>query len=313
MSSEAVNCEVVVAPGKASSGTDRFFSLQEPNDYPTNEDSLVSQTTNGTSINISDNELSDRQGVWWVEDTTNPACWNCLGPVNPCKLICVRLRATESKCCAGGNKSDRLDFAQKLASESPLTRAVHCFIALTITTAIEACVATVIASFTDTIRVVPLLSSFIAVISAVSGNIGLICSASTIRALQAGFITPLSRNDWPWDLLRNKEFVKSNVAAVFMAIYTAVLVGCVGAILGVVFKDALGGASLPVFAFVLVLCQFLAGCMAGLIGNTIPLYFHRDGVDPCTVAGPGETALQDSVGTVLLFALGGTLLAATSS
>ena len=160
---------------------------------------------------------------------------------------------------------------------------------------------------------IPLLASFIGVISAVSGNIGLITSAGTIRALNSGHMPPLGRNDWPWDLLKNKEFVKSNFAAVLMALYTAFLVGAVGAILGVVYPDSLGEANLAVFALVLALCQFLAGCMAGLIGNTIPLYFHRDDVDPCTVAGPGETALQDSVGTVLLFVLGAGLLSVHSA
>merc|ERR1719487_1342172 len=143
-----------------------------------------------------------------------------MGPVNPCYPVCVALRRYDEKPNHLGGKCCK-DFAGDLAKQSPWSRALGCFAALTVTTVIEACVGTVVANYTDTIRVIPLLTSFIGIISAVSGNIGLIASAATIRALQAGHMKPLGRNDWPWALLFNKEWVKSYLSTLVMALYTA--------------------------------------------------------------------------------------------
>lgn len=138
----------------AISGAHKFTTADESTPTPlvTIESFIGSDLESGGSdVEGSDNEIMAKSASadndaslqrLTGDDPRSPACWSCLGPVNPCRAVCVKLRAVESKCCPEGGKK-QINFAEQMSSQSPMRRAVNCFVALTITTAIEACVATV--------------------------------------------------------------------------------------------------------------------------------------------------------------------------
>jgi magnesium transporter len=135
----------------------------------------------------------------------------------------------------------------------------------------------VIARFDQVLTEVILLASFMPVISAVSGNVGLQAAAIVVRGLDTGHVR-LQR----WGAQLRKELA----TALLMAVTCGIVLGTVGAIwsrhwpFGVV----IGGA---------LICSMLT---AGLMGTVIPMLSRRLGFDPATTAGPFETAFQDVVG-----------------
>ena len=99
-------------------------------------------------------------------------------------------------------------------------------------------------------------------------------------------------------------------SSAFMSAFTAGLTGLVAFTMAKVWPDKVGAVGAVSFAAVVAFAQMCSGLCAGLLGSTLPLYFAREGIDPATACGPGETALQDSIGTTLLFALARGLLGA---
>ena len=94
----------------------------------------------------------------------------------------------------------------------------------------------------------------------------------------------------------------------WMAAITAVLTFSCGIALAYAYPSNVGDASPAVFAAVVGLSQLVSSVFAGFIGCSLPMYFSRDGIDPANCTGPGETAFQDSVGTLLLVFLSSALL-----
>lgn len=145
------------------------------------------------------------------------------------------------------------------------------------TMCIELLAGTVISHFDDVLKKVILLASFMPVISAISGNVGLQAAAITVRAVDSG--TSNRKNLWP-------SLKKEGATALLMAIVCGFVLGIVGAIWSkhLPFGIVIGGA---------LTCSMLT---AGLMGTMIPMFSKRLGFDPATTAGPFETAFQDVVG-----------------
>lgn len=157
------------------------------------------------------------------------------------------------------------------------------------TMAIELCAGLVISRFDHVLKEVILLASFMPVISAISGNVGLQAAAIVVRGLDTGHIS--LRN---WGRAVRKELA----AGLIMALVCGGILGAIGTIwsrhsaFGVVVGSAMT-------------CAILT---AGFMGTIIPMLSKRIGFDPATTAGPFETAFQDVIGFAVFLWLASLLL-----
>ncbi|HEY7034549.1 MAG TPA: magnesium transporter [Thermomicrobiales bacterium] len=135
----------------------------------------------------------------------------------------------------------------------------------------------VIARFDEVLTEVILLASFMPVISAVSGNVGLQAAAIVVRGLDSGHVTG---DRW------RREVGRELATTLLMALVCGLTLGLVGAVWSrhLPFGLVIGGA---------MTCSMLT---AGFMGTVIPMLSKRLGFDPATTAGPFETAFQDVVG-----------------
>lgn len=157
------------------------------------------------------------------------------------------------------------------------------------TMAIELCAGLVISRFDHVLQQVILLASFMPVISAVSGNVGLQAAAIVVRGLDTGHV---SLKHW------RRQVTKELATALLMALGCGLVLGAVGAIWSqhLPFGIVIGGA---------LTCSMLT---AGLMGSVIPMLSKRVGFDPATTAGPFETAFQDVIGFAVFLWLASLLL-----
>lgn len=145
------------------------------------------------------------------------------------------------------------------------------------TMAIELGAGAVIAQFDGVLQKIILLASFMPVISAISGNVGLQAAAIVVRGLDTGHV---SLRHW------GKQVTKELSTSFLLALACGVVLGTIGAIWSghVPFGIVIGGA---------LLCSMMT---AGMMGSIIPMLSKRLGFDPATTAGPFETAFQDVIG-----------------
>ncbi|HEX3935757.1 MAG TPA: magnesium transporter, partial [Puia sp.] len=145
------------------------------------------------------------------------------------------------------------------------------------TMAIELLAGLVISHFDGVLKRVILLASFMPVISAISGNVGLQAAAITVRAVDAG----VSKSKSLWKPIR-----KETATTLLMAMVCGLTLGVIGIVWSkkIPFGMVIGGA---------MTCSMVT---AGLMGTIIPVISKRLGFDPATTAGPFETAFQDVVG-----------------
>ncbi len=151
------------------------------------------------------------------------------------------------------------------------------------TMAIELCAGAIISRFDGVLRDVILLASFMPVISAVSGNVGLQAAAIVVRGLDTGHV---SLDNW-------MQTVRRELAT---ALTIALVAGVSLAVVAVVWSRRLP------FCLVVGVAMTCAIVTAGFMGAVIPMLSKRLGFDPATTAGPFETAFQDVIGfTVFLW------------
>jgi magnesium transporter len=157
------------------------------------------------------------------------------------------------------------------------------------TMAIELAAGLVIARFDAVLTEVILLASFMPVISAISGNVGLQAAAIVVRGLDTGHV---SLQRW------GAQVAKELQTALLMALTCGLVLGTIGAIWSqhVPFGVVIGVA---------LTCSMLT---AGFMGTVIPMLSKRLGFDPATTAGPFETAFQDVVGFAVFLWLASLLL-----
>jgi magnesium transporter len=143
--------------------------------------------------------------------------------------------------------------------------------------AIELGAGVVISRFDAVLLDVILLASFMPVISAISGNVGLQAAAVVVRGLDTGHV---SLRHW------GRQVSKELETSLLLAIACGLILGVIGAIWSqhIPFGIVIGGA---------LICSMLT---AGFMGAIVPMISKRLGFDPATTAGPFETAFQDVIG-----------------
>lgn len=145
------------------------------------------------------------------------------------------------------------------------------------TMAIELFAGGVISKFSGVLREVILLASFMPVISAISGNVGLQAAAIVVRGLDTGHV---SMRGWARALRREMG------ASLFMAMMSGLVLGGVG-----IFWS--GHLMFGVVVGIGMMCSMFT---ASIMGTLIPMFSKRLGFDPAATAGPFETAFQDVIG-----------------
>lgn len=174
--------------------------------------------------------------------------------------------------------------AEELESKSPVQIALLRLPWVLITLGVEFIAGIIIARFDYTLSRVILLTSFMPVISAISGNTGLQAAAITVRALDTGHAS-LSR--W-W------EPVKRNVqTTIIIGLFCGLAIGTIG----------LFWFGKVLFGLVVGVSMFISINISGLVGTTVPMISKRLGFDPAITAGPFETAFQDVVGISIFLLL----------
>lgn len=179
--------------------------------------------------------------------------------------------------------------AEAMARRSPLEAARLRLPWLLVTLGVELFAGVVISRFDEVLTRVILLASFMPIISAISGNVGLQAAAIVVRGLDTGHVT---LKGW-WGAVR-----KELVTAFLMALVVGTVLGSIGVVWS-------GKAS---FGLVIGTAQMAAMLTAGLMGTLFPLVSKRLGFDPATTAGPFETAFQDVVGFAVFLWLASQLL-----
>lgn len=167
--------------------------------------------------------------------------------------------------------------AEAMARRSPLEAARLRLPWLLVTLGVELLAGVVISRFDEVLTRVILLASFMPIISAISGNVGLQAAAIVVRGLDTGHVT---LQGW-WAAVR-----KELATAFLMAVVVGTVLGGIG----------VAWSGKTSFGLVIAAAQVAAMLTAGLMGTLFPLVSKRLGFDPATTAGPFETAFQDVVG-----------------
>ncbi|HVY73489.1 MAG TPA: magnesium transporter [Puia sp.] len=156
------------------------------------------------------------------------------------------------------------------------------------TMVIELIAGMIISHFDSILQKIILLASFMPVISAISGNVGLQAAAITVRALDVESTN--KKNIWV--SLRKEGFT-----TLLMAIACGFVLGTIGAV---------WSKHMP-FGIVIGIALTCSMLTAGLMGTLIPSVSKKLGFDPATTAGPFETAFQDIIGFAVFLGLATTL------
>jgi magnesium transporter len=157
------------------------------------------------------------------------------------------------------------------------------------TMAIELLAGLVIARYSWVVQEVKLLPSFMPVISAISGNVGIQAAAIVVRGLETGHVSLTNR----W-----RSVAKELQTSLLIAL-------CCGLVLGTVGAFWSQHATFGVVIGVAMTCSIMT---AGALGTVVPMLWKRLGFDPAATAGPFETAFQDVIGFAVILWLASMLL-----
>jgi magnesium transporter len=174
--------------------------------------------------------------------------------------------------------------AEELESKSPFQVAWLRLPWVLITLAIQFLAGVVIHYYDETLAKVLLLTSFMPIISAISGNTGLQASAMTVRALATGGI---SLNRWAEPVKRSLKI------SVIIGSICGLIIGAIGAM----------WYGKLVFGLVVGISMCISINISAFVGTTTPLLSKRLGFDPAITVGPFETAFQDVVGITVFLSL----------
>lgn len=144
----------------------------------------------------------------------------------------------------------------------------------------------VIGSFEDALEQAVVLATFIPIVMAMAGNVGIQSSAIAVQGLASGEV-------WSSDVMRRlgKELGVALINGVVLAVVLAVAVAIIP------FADA-DTVRLAITAGTSLLIVIL---IAATIGTTVPLLLHRVGIDPALATGPFITTSNDIIGLSIFF------------
>jgi magnesium transporter len=174
--------------------------------------------------------------------------------------------------------------AEELESKSPMQIAWLRLPWVLITLGIQFFAGVVIHYYDETLAKVLLLTSFMPIISAISGNTGLQASAMTVRALATGDVT---LNRWAEPVKR------ALIISLIIGVTCGILIGVIGAI----------WYGKLMFGIVVGVSMCISINISAFVGTTTPLLSKRLGFDPAITVGPFETAFQDVVGITVFLSL----------
>lgn len=157
------------------------------------------------------------------------------------------------------------------------------------TLVIELIAGTVIHRFDGALAQMILLASFMPIISALSGNVGLQSATIVVRGLGTGLYQP-------------KQWLSPLVRELKVDVLMGLVLGIVLALVGSVWSGKIG------FGAVVGISLMASMLTAGFMGTVIPLLSKRFGFDPAVTAGPFETAFQDVIGFAVFLGLASALM-----
>eukprot|EP01135_Chromosphaera_perkinsii_P004528 Nk52_evm22s287 gene=Nk52_evmTU22s287 len=175
------------------------------------------------------------------------------------------------------------------AKKSAMGAAFSRFPALFITLVIELMAGVVIARYERTLKEIVLLTSFMPVISAISGNVGLQSATIAVRSIATGQLGSGINRSALWKEIRT-------------CLYLSVVAGFVVLSVGWLWSGWL------LFGVVVGLAIAVSMTCAGFMGCISPHFFKYVGIDPATCVGPFETAFQDVIGYALFLAVADVIL-----
>ena len=151
----------------------------------------------------------------------------------------------------------------------------------------------VIGGFEDALEEAVVLATFIPVMMATAGNVGIQSSAIIVQGLASGDV-------WTTDIFRRlgKEttvaLINGVALSLVLALAIVVLPEISPAIADVIeFPDLL--------AMTAGLSLLIVIILSTAIGTTVPLFLHRSGIDPALATGPFITTSNDIIGLTVYF------------
>jgi len=187
-------------------------------------------------------------------------------------------------------------------SETALHLAVYRLPALLVTLVLEMVGGIIINKLSAVIRVYVLMVSFMPVISALSGSLGLQTCSNIIRGLGTGHV---NKDTYC------KNLSKEILSGLFISTILAFLIAGIGGLWCYLDTDPASkeiNQQFPyhplLFAAVLFIGTWMSMIISTISGAGTPILAHMMQFDPAKVAGPLETAIQDIVGQSFLLGVG---------
>jgi magnesium transporter len=181
--------------------------------------------------------------------------------------------------------------AEELEKKSPITIAKLRLPWVLITLGIELIGGIIIHNYDRTLEKIILLTSFMPIISAISGNTGLQSAAIVVRAIDTGFI---KLSNWSDALKRQLQ----------TTLIIGTVVGIIVGLIGYYWSDI----SKLRFGLTVGISMFIAINLSGTVGTLFPIISKKFGFDPALTSGPFETAFQDVVGITIFLSIATFLL-----
>ncbi|WP_162126722.1 magnesium transporter [Flavobacterium phycosphaerae] len=124
---------------------------------------------------------------------------------------------------------------------------------------------------------------FVPLLSATAGNIGVQASAIVVQGLANGSLKEFSQNYFKKELL--VAMLSGTIISLFLLVYHSVM-----------YQQYQVGLAISISIIVVIL-------FAAMLGTLVPLFLHKNKIDPAIATGPFITTTNDVFGIILYFAI----------
>jgi magnesium transporter len=124
---------------------------------------------------------------------------------------------------------------------------------------------------------------FVPLLSATAGNIGVQASAIVVQGLANGSLKEFSQNYFKKELI--VAMISGTIISLFLLTYHSI-----------VFGQYHVGIAISISIIVVIL-------FAAMLGTLVPLFLHKNKIDPAIATGPFITTTNDVIGIFLYFAI----------
>jgi len=124
---------------------------------------------------------------------------------------------------------------------------------------------------------------FVPLLSATAGNIGVQASAIVVQGLANGTLKEFSRKYFSKEL--TVAMISGTIISLFLLIYHSVM-----------YQQYQVGLAISISIIVVIL-------FAATLGTLVPLFLHKNKIDPAIATGPFITTTNDVFGIILYFAI----------